>query len=277
MGKIYNQVMEEKNNDREKKYKEIQLKIDELKEKKSKNEISAEEFDEMFSQVIRDYMKETDNLIQKMSGKAWNFNEEKSEPIFAADDTLLLKPLNEEYHDLYIKTRAAYAYNSGFYLNPKNRSVATCELRQEESLFMAILRQKNSAYIGYIGLKDTSKNLWEFCIELLPEYCNQGYGYNAVKVFLKKVSEITGNDKQQFMALVEVDNIPSQKLMLKLGGRLIDIYDFLFHDEERAEKFEEEHLDEITEHMIELADELMVEPRKMLSHVLDYRIFAEKL
>ena len=44
-----------------------------------------------------------------------------------------------------------------------------------------------------------------------------------------------------------------------------------------AEKFEEEHLDEITEHMRELADELMVEPRKLLSHVLDYRIFAEKL
>ena len=94
---------------------------------------------------------------------------------------------------------------------------------------------------------------------------------------MKKVSEITGDAKQQFMALVEVDNIPSQKLMLKLGGRLIDIYDYIFHDEERAEEFEEEHLDEITDHMIELAEELMVEPRKLLSHVLDYRIFAEKL
>lgn len=277
MGKIYNKAIEDRNKKREEKFEEIQKKIDGLKEKKERNEICDEEFDNLFSEVIRDYMKETDQLIQKMSGKGWNFSEEKSNTTFANDDILLLKPLTEEYYDLYIKTRAEYACNRAWYLNAKNRSIATCELRQEQSLFMAILRREDNAYMGYIGLKDTSKNLWEFCIELLPEYCNQRYGCNAVKLFLKKVSEITGNDRQQFMALVEVDNIPSQKLMLKLGGRLIDIYDLLFHDEERAEKFEEEHLGEITEHMIELAYELMIEPRKLLSHVLDYRIFAEKL
>lgn len=277
MGKIYGKAQEEKTKDREKRYQEVRQKLDELKEKKERNEISAEEFDDLFSQEIRNYVKEVDKLIQKMSGCAWDFSEEKHTPTFAFNDTLLLKPLTEEYHDLYIKTRAEHAYNSGFYLKQKNRSVVLCELKQEQSLFMAVVRQADNAYIGYVGLKDTSKNLWEFCIELLPEYCNQGYGCTAVKLFLKKVSEITGNDKQQFMALVEVDNIPSQKLMLKLGGRLIDIYDFIFHDEERAEKFEEEHLNEITEHMIELAEELMIEPRKLLSHVLDYRIFAEKL
>lgn len=277
MGKIYNKAIEYRNKKREEKFEEIQKKIDGLKEKKERNEICAEEFDNLLSEVIRDYMKETDLLIQKMSGKGWNFSEEKSNTTFANDDILLLKPLTEEYYDLYIKTRAEYAWGRTWYLKPENRSIITCELREEQSLFMAILRREDNAYMGYVGLKDTSKNLWEFCIELLPEYCNQGYGCTAVKLFLKKVSEITGNDKQQFMALVEVDNIPSQKLMLKLGGRLIDIYDILFHDEERAEKFEEEHLDEITDHMIELAEELMVEPRKLLSHVLDYRIFAEKL
>jgi len=277
MEKIYNKALDERNKDREKRYQEVQQKLDELKKLKERNEISAEEFDDLFSKEIRNYVKEVDKLIQKISGCAWDFSEEKSKSTFAFDDTLLLKPLTEEYYDLYIKTRAEYAYNSAFYLKPKNRSVALCELKQEQSLFMAVVRQADDAYMGYVGLKDTSTNLWEFCIELLPEYCNKGYGCNAVKLFLKKVSEITENDKQQFMALVEVDNIPSQKLMLKLGGRLIDIYDLIFHDEERAEKFNEEYLDEITDHMIELAEELMVEPRKLLSHVLDYRIFAEKL
>lgn len=43
-----------------------------------------------------------------------------------------------------------------------------------------------------------------------------------------------------------MDNIPSQKLMLKLGGELIGLNDFIFYDEERAKKFEEDHLNEIT-------------------------------
>ncbi|MBR4030236.1 MAG: GNAT family N-acetyltransferase [Clostridia bacterium] len=220
---------------------------------------------------------EIEKLTQITNGSAWDFSNEKQYHVFAENDILVLRPLTEEYYDLYIKTRAIYAYNHNFYLDPDKREFVLSEFNQEECFFLAVIRKSDNAYIGYVGLKDTRKNLWEFCIELLPECCNQGYGFSAVKLFLKEISQITRNDKQQFMALVEVDNIPSQKLMLKLGGRLIDIYDSIFHDEERAEKFEEEHLDEITDHMMELAEELMVEPRKLLSHVLDYRIFAEKL
>lgn len=177
-----------------------------------------------------------------------------------------------------MKTRACYA-DPKFctFTDPEYREVYLKQITDKNTFFVAIIRKGDSAYLGYIGLKDTSANLWEFCVELLPEYCNGGYGYDAVKLFLKRVSAVTGNESQQFMALVETDNIPSQKLMLKLGGRLIDIYDYTFYDEALAESFEEEHLGEITEHMIELAEELMVEPRKLLSHVLDYRIFADKL
>ena len=40
---------------------------------------------------------------------------------------------------------------------------------------------------------------------------------------------------------------------------------------ETAEVFEKEHLDRITDRMIELAEQIGVEQRKILSHVLDYR------
>lgn len=207
----------------------------------------------------------------------WDFSKEKSLSVFAEDGVLELRPMTEDYYNMYTKTRAKYFSTGEFYLNPKNKKYILEEFNQEKALFMAVIRKSDNKYIGYVGLKDTSKNLWEFCIELLPQYCRQGYGYSATKTFLKRVSEITRNPSQQFMALVEVDNIASQKLMLKLGGRLIDIYDVVFHNEEKAEKFEDEHLSEITEHMIKLADELMIEPRKLLSHVLDYRLFAEKM
>ncbi len=279
MGKIYKIAMKEINDEQEKCYEKAREMITEIKIKKDKDEISDKEFNALLSEAVLEYVGVVDKLIkiEKTNGKAWNFEEEKLNNIFAFDDTLLLTPLDEEYYDLYIKTRAEYAYNSKFYLNPKNRTIVTSELRQEESLFMAVLKKKDSSYIGYVGLKDTTKDIWEFCIELLPKYCNLGHGYNAIKLFLKKISEITKNDNQQFMALVENDNIPSQKLMSKLNAILVGVYDFIFHDVERARKFEEDHLDEITDHMIELAGELNIEPRKLLSHALDYRIFVEKL
>lgn len=277
MNKILNKAQKKKIKEMEiRKYKLLK-RLQELAEIKDTDENAAKEYDALLNEEMQHLKDELEKLTQKSSGKAWDFSKEKNKSVFAEDDMLELKPLTVVYYDLYIKTRAEYAYNSNYYLDPDKREFVLCEFNQEESFYLVVIRKSDNACMGYVGLKDTTRNLWEFCIELLPEYCNQGYGYNAVKLFLKKISEITQNDKQQFMALVEVDNIASQKLMLKLGGRLIDIYDYTFHDEERAEEFEEEHLNEITDHMIELAEELMVEPRKLLSHVLDYRIFAEKL
>ena len=277
MNKILNKAQQEKLKEIEIREYKLLKQLQDLAERKDTDENAAKEYDTLQNQEIQHLKDELEKLTQKSSGKAWNFSKEKSQSIFAEDDVLELKPLTADYYDLYIKTRAEYAYTPNYYLDPEKREFILSEFNQDESLFLAVINKSNNAYMGYVGLKDTTRNLWEFSIELLPEYCKQGNGYRAIKCFLKKVSEITGDAKQQFMALVEVDNIPSQKLMLKLGGRLIDIYDYIFHDEERAEEFEEEHLDEITDHMIELAEELMVEPRKLLSHVLDYRIFAEKL
>lgn len=277
MNKILNKAQQDKIKEIEIREYKLYKRLQELAEKKDTDENAAREYDYLIEQELQHLKSEIEKLTQKISGDAWDFNKEKQRSVFVENDILELRPLTKEYYDLYSKTRAIYAYNSGFYLDPDKREFVLSEFNQEECFFLAIARKSDNACIGYVGLKDTRKNLWEFCIELLPEYCNKGYGFSAVKLFLKKISQITRNDKQQFMALVEVDNIPSQKLMQKLDGRLIDIYDLVFHDEERAEQFEKEHLDQITDHMIELAEELMVEPRKLLSHVLDYRIFAEKL
>lgn len=277
MNKIFNKAQQEKIKEIADREHKLLKQLSELAEKKDTDENAAKEYDALINQELQNLQDELKKLAQKSGGKAWDFSKEKKQPVFAEDDVLELKPLTSDYLDLYIKTRVEYTYAPKYYSDPVNRGYILSEFNQEEAFFLAVVRKSDNAYMGYVGLKDTTSNLWEFSIELLPEYCKQGNGYRAIKCFLKKVSEITGNDKQQFMALVEVDNIPSQKLMLKLGGRLIDIYDYIFHDEERAEQFEEEHLGEITDHMIELAEELMVEPRKLLSHVLDYRIFAEKL
>ena len=68
-------------------------------------------------------------------------------------------------------------------------------------------------------------------------------------------------------------------MFVLIAGYIAFLYYYEKEDTNEAPQiiFEETHLEEITEHMIELATELKVEPRKLLSHVLDYRIFVEKL
>ncbi|HBI60799.1 MAG TPA: hypothetical protein DDY31_06250 [Lachnospiraceae bacterium] len=58
---------------------------------------------------------------------------------------------------------------------------------------------------------------------------------------------------------------------------LAGIKEFYFANEEDAIAFEEQYLDEIDEHMCAVAAELGIEPRKLISHVLDYRVKPESI
>ena len=60
--------------------------------------------------------------------------------------------------------------------------------------------------------------------------------------------------------------------MNAIGARLIGICNILNYPEEIQNEYEEQNLDQITPHMRELAEKLQVEPRKLLSHVLEYHI-----
>ena len=60
--------------------------------------------------------------------------------------------------------------------------------------------------------------------------------------------------------------------MEHLDAKLVGIEAYFFADEEDAFEFEEQYLDEIDDHMCVIAAELSIEPRKLMSHVLDYRV-----
>jgi L-amino acid N-acyltransferase YncA len=113
--------------------------------------------------------------------------------------------------------------------------------------------------------------LWEIAIELDGKYTSQGYGPRSIQLYLNKIWRITG--KNTFRALIEADNIPSQKCFEKLGAQLVGLCSsaVLLTDDEK-ERFEARNLDLIDAHMIGLAERLKIEPRKLLSHVLDYRL-----
>ena len=241
----------------------------------NREDISENEKKRFADEIIDNKLDELRKRIAgKQSGNGWDFSKEKEKDIFSEDEIILLRGYREEDDDFIRQIKKENSYNPEEYDNDEFWNMSSMWLRRRNSFLCSVINKKDNQFIGYILIKDTSRNLWEIAIELLAEHCNKGYGFRALSAFLPVVSKLTG--KKQFQALVEVDNLPSQRLMEKSGARLIDLYDYAFHgDEEKAAEFEESHLDRITDRIIELANQIGVEPRKLLSNVLDYRFYVE--
>ncbi len=77
---------------------------------------------------------------------------------------------------------------------------------------------------------------------------------------------------------MEVDNLPSQKYFEQLGAKLAGMCDSaVLKTDEEKKRFEERNLDLIDAHMVELAGRLGIDPRALLSHLLDYQLNISRL
>ena len=203
----------------------------------------------------------------------WDFSREKSQPVFVQDDTVILRPVKESDADFYVSVRMQYSMIYRGMVNVdkhSSESLFQLDLCHPES-FYCIIENREQVPIGYLGIKDTSKEIWEVAIELGKQYTQRGLGPQSIVLFLNEISRNTG--KTTFNAWVEADNIPSQKCFERIGAVPIGLCNGpLLKTPEAKEHFEEGHLDLIDDHMRVLADHLGVEPRKLLSHVLDYRM-----
>lgn len=203
----------------------------------------------------------------------WDFSREKSQPVFVQNDTVILRPVKESDADFYVAVRMQYSMMYRGMVNVdkhRSESLFQLDLCQPES-FYCIIENREQVPIGYLGIKDTSAEIWELAIELDRQYTQRGLGPMSIVLFLNEVSRLTG--KIAFKAWVEADNIPSQKCFEKIGAVLIGLCDGpLLKTPEDKERFEEGHLDLVDDHIRCISEILGVEPRKLLSHVLDYRM-----
>ncbi len=204
----------------------------------------------------------------------WNFTAEKDQKFLVGDDTVVLRPIQTNDADFYMRVKAQYSmmYRAIIHMGKvDNESVLKTDLFKPESFFCIIEDTKGGMPIGYIGIKDTRAEIWEIAIELDGPYTRKGFGLRSIRLFLNEMYRISG--KAEYQALVETDNLPSQKCFEKLGARLIGLCTGpILKLEEEKTRFEERNLNLIDENMKELAVRLSVEPRKLLSHVLDYRL-----
>ena len=130
--------------------------------------------------------------------------------------------------------------------------------------------EKDGEYVGYGGIEDVTKNDWEISIELLRKFHRQGIGYAAISMMLDIIKDKLG--VTEFRVRMFSDNIASRKLFEKLGAVPNGISEYLIHNKKDIHDFEEQYLHTITDDLREVAKRFNVEPRQLLSHVLEYRL-----
>lgn len=80
----------------------------------------------------------------------------------------------------------------------------------------------------------------------------------------------------KYTVRIEPSNLASQKLFEKLGSIPSGIADIWFQEQTTIEKCEEAGLHLIDDNMIEVAKKFHVEPRQLLSHVLEYELIWDR-
>ena len=78
--------------------------------------------------------------------------------------------------------------------------------------------------------------------------------------------------KREFRVKIDSDNYASQGLFEKLGAVPYGIAEFMLHKEEDIRKCRRWDVFLLDDKLMEVAEKSGVEPRKLLSHVLEYRL-----
>ena len=170
--------------------------------------------------------------------------------------------------DAYIEVQKTYSPIACMYESNTFRDDVWNNHTSEEVLTFSI--DHCGKYIGYCGIKDIAQNLWEIVIELLPQWTKHGLGFVAVTTML---NEIQRRMKiSDFRIRIAPENVASQHFFEHLGAVPACISEFALHDPSMIEAFENENLDRITDQLTAVAQKFSVEPRKLLSHVLEYRL-----
>ena len=184
------------------------------------------------------------------------------------DTSITLRKVDDNDRDGYLELQKEYSIMKGMLKEQAYCDMAWNEHVEPKALMLTIL--KDDAYVGYCGIKNTAQEPWEIAIELLPHWTHQGIGYQAIAAMMRAIATRLGIT--EFRVRIDPSNLASQNLFEKLGAEPNGISEFLIHDQEALNKVEEENLHLIDEDLIALANKFSVEPRYLLSHVLEYTL-----
>lgn len=204
-----------------------------------------------------------DKKGQQIKAEFW-----QSGDIVNPGDGIVLRRVDDADRAGYLELQHEYSIMKSMLKEAAYCDMAWNEHVEPKALMLTIL--KDGTYIGYCGIKNTAQKPWEIAIELLPQFTNQGLGYAAIATMLDAIKNRL--DVTTFRVRIDPGNRASQKLFEKLGAVPNGISEFLIHDQAALEKCEEDNLQYIDDQLIALAAKFHVEPRKLLSHVLEYTL-----
>lgn len=196
----------------------------------------------------------------------------KSGTIIPAGDTVYLRPVESNDRDSFLTIQRASPLVQSMEDKDSFLDLVWREHNEDKCLMLSIV--KDGEYIGYCGIKNIAQPVWEIAIELLPEWTRHGIGYVTLSAMLNEMKSRLGVTK--YIVRIEPANLASQKLFEKLGARPCGIADLWFQEETTIKRCEESGLHLIDDNMIEVAKKFHVEPRKLLSHVLEYELIWDR-
>lgn len=219
-------------------------------------------------QTIEKSLPQNDEIVVERSSLP------KNGDLVAVGDKVRLCVIKEEEREKYLAVSYEYSFMKSAFKKEKFREELWGDLISDDAFVCSIYDKYTDEFVGYCSIKHLGIKDWEMAIELFPEVCHKGYGTEALPLLMNELHMLTG--KRFFCARVEIDNHPSQGLMKKIGGKPDGVSEFLLHGDE-IEKFQKEHMDEITDEIREVATEFCMEAEEILGYVLQYRFDIENM
>jgi len=204
-----------------------------------------------------------DKMGQQIKDEFWRFGE-----ITYPGSDIILRKAGDADREGYLTLQREYSIMKSMLKDETYCDIACNEHLDPKALMFTII--KGETYIGYCGIKNTAQKSWEIVVEILPQWTRKEIGYIAISVMLDAIKTRLG--ETEFRVRIDPSNHASQKLFEKLGAVPNGISEFLIHDQSTLERIEEDNLQYIDEQLIALANKFNVEPRKLLSHVLEYTL-----
>lgn len=204
-----------------------------------------------------------DEMGKEFHKKFWELGER-----IAVENNIILRKVQDSDEDIFIELQKENNIVKSMLKEDAYRNMLWKEHIEYKALMFSIV--VDNEYVGYCGIKNTTHEHWEIAIEILNKWKRKGIGYKAISIMLDEIKKRL--NVSEFRVRIDAENHPSQKLFEKLGAEPNGISEFMLHEEADICRCEEENIHLIDERIQELAKKFNVEPRKLLSHVLEYKL-----
>ncbi len=206
--------------------------------------------------------------VNDETGRCWKEKFWKDGAILQADAHIALRKVRETDRESFIELQRETSEMKSMLKEEAYCMLLWKEHIQDKSLMITI--EVDGEYAGYCGIHNLSRDKWEIAIELREKWRCKGIGSVAIGTMLSEIkSRLSVNE---FQVKIDAENYASQRLFEKLGAVPDRITEYMLHKEEDILRCEEGNLEAIDDNLIQVARKFGVEPRKLLSHVLEYKL-----